>query len=142
MVTCTVYMLEVDFIDRCETSLEALATMPRAFLLAVSMTAPSLMGVPFLSIQNGFLDFFPGKPIGGVPETRLARVGRAHQRWAKKERASSLVGIGLAISGEEGDERSDGKHHEAKENDHFHVDCCSPAFDSVFLLAHFSLYKR
>ena len=103
--------------------------MPRALLLAVSRTAPSLMGVPFLSIQNGFLDFFPGEPIGGVPVTRLAGVGRAHQRWAKKELTSSLVRVGLAIFGEEGNERGDGKHYEAKENDHFHVYCVSPAFD-------------
>ena len=116
--------------------------MPRAFLLAVSRTAPSLMGIAFLSLQYGFLDFFPGEPIGGVPVTRLARIGRAHQRWAKKGPTSSLVGIGLAISGEEGDERGDGKHYEAKENDHFHVYYCSPAFDIVFLFASFSFYKR
>jgi len=137
-----VHMLEVDFVDCCETPQETLAIMPRAFLLAVSMTAPSLMGIAFLSLQNGFLDFFPGVPIGGVPETRLAGVGRAHQRWGKKEPTSSLVGIVLAIFGEQRYERGDGKHYEAKENDHFHVYCCSPAFDSVFLLASFSLYKR
>jgi hypothetical protein len=135
-------MLVGDFVDWCETPQEVLATMPRAFLLAVSMTAPSLMGVPFLSLQNGFLDFFPGVPIGGIPETRLAGVGRAHQRWEKKERASSLVGIVLAIFGEQRYKRGDGKRHEAKENDHFYVYYCSPAFDSVFLLASFSLYKR
>jgi hypothetical protein len=137
-----VHLLEGDFVDRYETPPEALATMPRAFLLAVSITAPSLMDVPFLSLQNGFFEFFPGEPIGGVPETRFARVGRAHQRWGKKEPTSSLVGIVLAIFVEQRYERSDGKHHEAKENDHFHVDCCSPTFDSVFLLALFSLYKR
>src|SRR3974377_513521 len=97
---CTVHMLKVDIVDWCETPQEALAIMPRAFLVAERMRAPSLSGFSFLSLQNGFLDFFPGVPIGGVPETRLARVGRAHQRWAKKERASSLVGIGLAIFGE------------------------------------------
>ena len=126
---CTAHILEGDFVDLCEAPQEALAAMPRAFLLAVSMTAPSRMGVPFLSLQKSFLDFFPGIPIGGVPETRLARVGRAHQRWAKKERANSLVGIALAIFGEQGYERGDGKHHQAKENDHFHVYCCSPVFD-------------
>jgi hypothetical protein len=52
------------------------------------------------------------------------------------------MGIGLVIFGEEGDECGDGKHHETKENDHFHVYCVSPAFDSVFLFARFSFYKR
>ncbi len=64
-----VHLLEGDFVDRYETPPEALATMPRAFLLAVSRTAPPLMGIAFLSLQYGFLDFFPGEPIGGVPVT-------------------------------------------------------------------------
>ncbi len=100
--------------------------MPRAFPLAMSRTPSSLMGVVFLTLQNSLLDFFPGIPIGAVPQTRFTGVGCAHQRWGKKDLASSLLGIGHAIFGEEGYERGNGQCHEAKYNDHSHVYCCSP----------------
>jgi len=75
--------------------------MPGPFLLAVSMMATLLMGVTFFALHDGFVHFFPGEPIGGVPETRLAGIGRANQRWGKKESASSSVGIVLAVFGQQ-----------------------------------------
>ena len=83
--------------------------MPRPFLLAVSMMATSLMGVTFFALRDGFLHFFSGEPIGSVPEPRLVGVGRANQRWGKKEPARSLVGIGRAVFCEQCYQRSDGK---------------------------------
>lgn len=70
--------------------------MPGVFLPAADVIAPSLMSVPFFALHDGFVDFFPGVPVGGVPETRLAGVGRANLRWAKNEHASSPVEIVLA----------------------------------------------
>jgi hypothetical protein len=89
-------------------------TLSRALLLAVSMTTTPLMGVTFLALQNGFLDFFPCKPIGGVQVSRPAGVGRAHQGRGNKEPASGLVRIRPAAFGEHRYERSDGKHHMEK----------------------------
>jgi hypothetical protein len=103
--------------------------MSRALLLVVGMMTPPLVGATFLALQNGFLDFFPGKPIGGVPETRLAGVGRAHQRRERKESASGLVGIILTVFGEQRYECSDGKHHSEKDDDHSYAHSHSPVFD-------------
>ncbi len=71
----TLPMLEADATDCCETPQDALPTTP---MPSLRMTAPPLMSVSFLARQNGFLDFFPGEPIGGVPETRLVRVSCAN----------------------------------------------------------------
>lgn len=124
-------MIEADAVDWREIAQEALSTMPRPFLLAVSMMATPLMGVTFFPLHDGFVHFFPGEPIGGVPETRLAGVGRANQRWGKKEPASSLMGMVCAAFCEQCCQRSDGRHHHANENDHFYAHVCSPGFDCV-----------
>jgi hypothetical protein len=100
------------------------------------------MGVPFFALHDGFVHFFPGEPIGGVPEPRLARVGSAKQRWGKKDPASSLVGMVLAVFCEQRDQCRDGQHHDTNEYDHSYAHVCSPRFDTLFLLSSFSLYKR
>src|SRR6266699_4007314 len=79
--------------------------------------------------SNGFVHFFPGEPIAGVPETRLARVGRAIERWGKRDSASIMVGMDLAIFCEQRDQRRDGKHHDTNEYDYSYAHVCSPGFD-------------
>jgi hypothetical protein len=95
------------------------------------MMATALMGVTFLALGDGFVHFFPGEPISSVPETRLARVGRAKERWEKKEPASSLLEIVLAVFCEQCYQRSDGKHHDANENDYSYPHRCSPGFACI-----------
>jgi len=89
------------------------------------------MGVPLFALGDGFLQFFSSEPIGGVPETRLAGVGRTNQRWGKKEPASSLMGIALAVFCEQCFQRSDSEYHDANENDQSYAHLCSPGFDYV-----------
>ena len=106
--------------------------MPRPFRVAVSMMTPPLMGETFFALPDGFVDFFPSEPIGGVPEPRLARVGRAKQRWGKHDPVISLVGMVVAVFGEQRDQRRDGQHHDTNEYDHSYALVCSPRFDTVF----------
>lgn len=107
----------------------ALVTMSRALLLAVSVTTPPLMDVTFLALLNGFLDFFPCKPISGVPVSRLAGVSCAHHGRGNKEPASSLVGMIRTVFGKQRKQRSDGKHHKEKNDDHAYAHRHSPPFD-------------
>lgn len=130
-VSLLVPMFETCTIAWCETPQGSLSTIPVPFLRAVGMMAPPLMSVPFFALGDGFLDFFPGEPIGGIPVTRLAGVGRANQRWGKNEPARSLVERVLAALCEPRYERRDGKRQSAKEDDHSYAHRCSPGFDCV-----------
>jgi hypothetical protein len=99
------------------------------------MMTPPLMGGPFFALPDGFVHFFPGEPIGGVPEPRLARVGRAKQRWGKQDPAISLVGMVLTIFGEQRDHGHDGQYHDTNQYDQSYAHVCSPRFDTLFFLS-------